>query len=902
VSATNTEALDVLRGVGLEVDAIQWDAGLVRCGTRNKPRSTNGRYIAHSDIPASAWWCNFDEGTEGTWTAKADKKLTTRERTALAERAAANRATRDAEQAERHAAAAVRAQAIYAKAKPCAGHAYLERKGVKPVAGLKVALDGRLVVPVMNEAATISTVQFIDADGQKRFLSGGQKKSCFFAVGKDPQKPLIICEGVATALSLYEATGNPVLVAFDAGNLLPVSEMARAKYPDRIITIAADNDAGTDGNPGLTKATAAAIEINALLTVPQFKAGVGGTDFNDLHKAGGKDEVFRQFSLAKKPETPKEPLPAGFVIRTGGKMPGLWHVDIKDDGDPVETWIAALFEILGETRDTASSAWGLFLQWKDADGIVHRWAMPRALLAGRDCSAWRSVLADGGLRLGTSTRARNLLSAFLDTYSTARRVLCVGRTGWHGDGAAYVLPDVTLLSQLHKNRSDRSDSTSNINELSVSDQEKSRSDIQIVLQGVTEDNPFSVEGALEAWKATVGQWSRGNSRLALALCASLAGALLHVAGQESGGFHFVGKSSTGKTTALLAAASAWGRGALSDGFIKSWRSTDNGLEGIAALHSDALLCLDELGQASAKTVERASYMLGNERGKQRSRQDGGARTAKTWRVMFLSTGEIGLAAKLSEDGGRANAGQSVRMVDVSADAGAGLGIFEELHGHGSPQDFADAIRKASSRDYGHAARAFIQYLLDNMIAARESIALTLKEGMAILCPENADSEVRRVAKRFLLCAAAGEMAVEWGLLPWRQGEASQAVKACFDAWLDCRGGVGGAAETAIVGQVRLFIEQHGQSRFQDFEKPDSTVLNRAGFRKVENDMTVFLVLAESFKEVCHGYDIVRAARVLRDRGILLPGDGKNLAQYRSLPGMGRQRCYALTLGGNDASA
>ena len=97
----------------------------------------------------------------------------------------------------------------------------------------------------------------------------------------------------------------------------------------------------------------------------------------------------------------------------------------------------------------------------------------------------------------------------------------------------------------------------------------------------------------------------------------------------------------------------------------------------------------------------------------------------------------------------------------------------------------------------------------------------LTGGISRLCLDGVSGQVQRVARRFLLCAAAGEMAAEWGLLPWRKGEALQAVKTCFDAWLAIRGGSGPAEDTAILEQVKLFIEQHGASRFQDIDRPDA---------------------------------------------------------------------------------
>jgi putative DNA primase/helicase len=419
---------------------------------------------------------------------------------------------------------------------------------------------------------------------------------------------------------------------------------------------------------------------------------------------------------------------------------------------------------------------------------------------------------------------------------------------------------------------------------------------RIVLQVHTAHNPFRVEGKLEGWRSTIGEWSRGNSRLMLAVCASLAAPLLELSGQESGGFNWTGQSSTGKTTALVAAGSAWGKGSSSGGYVQNWRATSNGLEGLAALHSDAALCLDEIGQAPGRTIMEASYMLANGTGKARALADGSAKPIKSWRCMVLSTGEKGLAEKIVDEGGRVQAGQTVRLIDIPADAGAGLGLFEDLHGHADARAFADAIKEAAATHYGHAARVFIGAILEHRETAVAELQGFLAGGIPLRCPDTASGQVQRVARRFLLCAAAGEMAAEWGLLPWEKGEALQSVKACFEAWLALRGGAGAAEDTAIIEQVSLFLEQHGASRFQDVARPDAVCINRAGFRESDNAGTVYYVLPESFKEICKGHPLDKAARVLRDAGVL-QADGKRLKRWLpTLPGFGRQAGYILSSG------
>jgi putative DNA primase/helicase len=113
---------------------------------------------------------------------------------------------------------------------------------------------------------------------------------------------------------------------------------------------------------------------------------------------------------------------------------------------------------------------------------------------------------------------------------------------------------------------------------------------------------------------------------------------------ESGGFHFRGDSSSGKTTALKVAASVYGGAS----YLQRWRTTDNALEAIAAQHCDGLLILDELAQVDPKTAGECAYMLANEQSKARATRTGTPRARLSWRLLFLSAGELGLADHMAE--------------------------------------------------------------------------------------------------------------------------------------------------------------------------------------------------------------------------------------------------------------
>src|SRR5262249_21133061 len=150
-------------------------------------------------------------------------------------------------------------------------------------------------------------------------------------------------------------------------------------------------------------------------------------------------------------------------------------------------------------------------------------------------------------------------------------------------------------------------------------------------------------------------------RLAFGISVAFAPPLMELVGETSGGVHYRGTSSIGKTTVLYMAGSVWGSGGM-NGFTRTWRATSNGLEATAECHCDALLCLDELSQMDSREAGETAYMLSNGSGKSRARRDGSSRDAAQWRLLFLSTGEISLADKMNETGRQARAGQEIRLL------------------------------------------------------------------------------------------------------------------------------------------------------------------------------------------------------------------------------------------------
>ena len=359
----------------------------------------------------------------------------------------------------------------------------------------------------------------------------------------------------------------------------------------------------------------------------------------------------------------------------------------------------------------------------------------------------------------------------------------------------------------------------------------------------------------------------------------------------------MGPSSLGKSTALMVAGSVHRGGGVA-GYIKSWRSTTNGLEGLAAVHSDTLLCLDELGQVQAEDAAEAAYMLANGTGKARANKDGSARQKAEWRLIFLSSGEISLADRIAEiRGRRRTAGQGVRLVDIQADARQGLGLFETLHEFPSADAFATHLRSASATVYGTAGPAFIEALVGTQAAIAERVKAQIDAFVATV-PPDADGQVLRVARRFGLVAAAGELGISLGILPWPPEEASFASKRLFDEWIAARGGYEGAEVRDAIERLRDFIAAHGSTRFQSawsreegFRPPHQGL---AGYRKRASHGWEFYILPGTWNQILQGLSTVAVADALiRLRLLLPPGSGRHRSKSISIPGSGKQRVYHL---------
>lgn len=863
----------------------------------------------------------------------ADKERIKRERIARDNAAAA-------EKASAQSAAADAAVQAWAAAMDSGTSAYLVRKAVDGY-GVRYAGD-LLLLPLRDAAGKLWSVQEVFSNGRKKFSTGGRVSGCFHTIGDAASSDwLLTAEGYATAATLHQATGYAVVVAFDEANIRHVAAAMRQLYPDAKLLICADDDSQTEAktgkNPGIAAAVAAAKAVHGAWCKP-VGLPAGKTDFNDLAAGSGLAVVREQIAAAvakgvnaalaeTAPDTKAQPETSATALKpavqgigkerrrqgapaaakaAGGVQSsrpfftvderGVYFHGFSQQGDPLPAqWICSALNVTARSRDSSNGDWGYLLEFDDADGKPKRWAMPASMLAG-DGTQYRSTLLGMGLQIGPGVTAKNQLTVYIQTQKTDVRMRCTDRIGWHDD--VYVLPDRTIGEGEEK----------------------------VMFQaagGVV--SQFKQRGTLDQWRDEVAQLCRGNARMLFCVSAAFAAPLLHPARIPSGGFHIWGDSSSGKSTAFKVAGSVFG----GKDYPRNWRMTDNALETVAAQHSDALLLLDEIAQVDPKVVGDTVYMLANETGKGRATQTATARKVASWRVLFLSDGEVSLANHMEQAGKGTKAGHEVRMAHIPADAGMGLGVYDTLHDFASGASLSDHLVTMASQYFGTAGIAFIEYAAKHIALLSSGLSSRVSKLARDMCPLDSHGQVSRVAARFALVGEAGEIATRAGITGWEPGEATAAACTCFAAWLEGRGGAGNVEHVSIIRQVSGFFQSHGESRFVwwhralDDHKPNT--INRAGFKRMltsegspissdtdhhkaygtemhqadaESSEQEYYVLPEVFRnEICKGYNPKTVTRLLIERGLLMPegtGDKTRADRKERLPGIGPSRCYRFT--------
>ena len=471
--------------------------------------------------------------------------------------------------------------------------------------------------------------------------------------------------------------------------------------------------------------------------------------------------------------------------------------------------------------------------------------------------------------------------SYLNTYRPDDKGLLTDKIGWHGD--TYILPDQQF--GIRKN-------------IFVDDRQ------------LTQSEHLHSKGTLGEWQERIGKYLVGNPSLIFAVGMAFAPVLMSDLKIESGGIHFFGNSSTGKTTMVTIANSIWA----APKWKNTWRSTDNGLEGLCCSHNDAFMVLDEIGQCTSEIVGKSVYMIANETAKLRANRKGDLKEIRNWRTLFASDGEISVEQMILEYTNKVKAGQLVRLLDVplqfkdaiTTDDGT-PSVYHDLHGFKDITEFSKYLHKQSANYYGTPIREFLQWFSSwRSVETLEELSKQYQSALNKLeeyCSENHGScsaQVKRGIERFALVLLGLLLASENNILSIDGQGCITSVTKIFDLWIKGRGTTASLENKQILEKVKLFIDRYAQtSKFIDYDSEIGSVNHSEilGFQKRYGDETEWYLTPEIFKNIlCKdvGTDVKKVVSVLKKEGSLKTQDDRNtmIAAPKSLGKNGR--FYVLT--------
>ncbi|MDA8129664.1 MAG: DUF927 domain-containing protein [Betaproteobacteria bacterium] len=696
------------------------------------------------------------------------------------------------------------------------------------------------------------------------------------ALADRPAAPVVLCEGEKAAEACWDLWPDALAMTWPGGSKA-TDKADFSPLTGRDVVLWADAD--QPGRDAMKTAAKLARQAGAAsvrwLNLPALTATRGkgelpkGFDAADLLAEGWDAARMAEFMarpdalLDGKATPPAADRPANDGANAGEPATaaerfnvtrdGLFMVRPNRDGSFRSIRLSDPLTVPALARDEEGGGWAPVLEFRDRDGTKRQEIIPFRQFLG-DGSDGVKQLADCGLAIEPGRDAIDGLKQFIASARPEKRGRLMDATGWHG--GAYLLPDGQIGDAAEA----------------------------LIYRGSKRVlGVFAARGKLSDWQEQIAELAAGNTRLLFTISAAFVGPLLKPCDGASTAFHWTGDSSLGKSGSLHAAGSVWGAPA---GTVHSWRSTDNSLEYVAAQHNDGLLILDELKEVDPKQAGAIAYMLSNAKGKNRAHHAGGLREAITWRIAMLSSGELGLADHLASAGQKTHAGQTVRFIELPADAGAGLGMWAELHHLADGRGFTDHLKTAAARHYGTAGRAFVRALASSLADVPGLVRKLETRFFESYVPRDAGGQVKRVAGAFALVAAAGELAAEWQICPWPERSAFDAAGELFREWLKGRPTAGNLEEAQILAHVLAVMERNWQARFIDWGRVSeanadlsrmAAVPDALGFRKKasewneDNQAFLFYVTRARFAEefgTKGGFKPKRVAAVLKAKGIL----------------------------------
>ena len=294
--------------------------------------------------------------------------------------------------------------------------------------------------------------------------------------------------------------------------------------------------------------------------------------------------------------------------------------------------------------------------------------------------------------------------------------------------------------------------------------------------------PEQAAGTMEEWQREVAEPAGRSSLGIFAICVALSPPLMRFTDVENGVFHVSGPSGAGKTTFLKVAESVW----RNPEKLRSWDTSKPALNEQLESRNDSFIAIDEIGRASSSTTElrgiigAAAYLIGG--GTPRSLSSRYTEDRPPFRVFAMSSGEVSATEIARRAGDARFAGEEARLIDLDI-AELGKSIFDRLDagdGNGAQASLADGLNEAVKNQYGHAAPAFIARICKDTVAAAAEIEGYMHKFLNRVKVADNGWE-RRIAKRFALVFAAGALAAEWGVVPWREIDVGKSVVRVYRA-------------------------------------------------------------------------------------------------------------------------
>ena len=704
-----------------------------------------------------------------------------------------------------------------------------------------------------------------------------------------PKAGLIaIAEGIETGLAVMTACPQlPLWAALSAGN---IAELTLPSDIDRVV-ICADHDASGVGLEAARKLAAQLIDRGkrAWIAVPPS----AGDDFNDLLAREGIDAV-RAVIEAAEEFVAESPLLGAMIIDRDPKpvrsideveklfpLPNLEDATVayrRARDSRILLFKSAGRDKLGNERWQAMAtpfgavarlryldhdeAFGLRVHLDAMDGRIRAVDFDRAALARLGASEIRAALFSAGLR--SENDGDQLAVQILKAADPTDEILVVSRPGWHRlDGGAhpvFVTPAGTAIG----------DDSARRLELATS-----------ARFGAT------TRGSLDAWKAalTAVVSAKGCPHFLLGVLAGFAGVVQSLAGLDSCGINLSGLSSSGKTTAQRLAVSAWTSPLIGAGLLQSMRSTENAVEVFAQAASGTVLALDELAHADGRAIARLIYAISGGQGKARLTAGAILKHRYAWSTYAMLSSECSLEEKVRADGAAWIAGMAVRILDVDVtdvDRTLGQSVIREI--------------TAVDQNHGHAGPLFVERLIaDKLHHKPDAVRERVMDFARRLAGERADAARLRAATCLALPHVAGQLAQDFGLLPWSI-DIEAPVRWAWERFQKSSDAEALTPDEQAITSLRAWIAERWDVTIKSVDTGadgfDRKLNNREAVAWYDDTAIYMPVqrLREASGETLKAQQVVKA---LIERELLAKRHNNRRAAVRWIPKVGRVDSYAL---------